>query len=81
MRDPYTWPDQKIYSTFIIGGQYKTVLSYYYSFNHVIQNLLDEFFEGDPTKAKPIVVINAGIVSPNDAEYLVANDLPDLVLE
>lgn len=81
MCEPYAWADQRVYSTFIIGGQYKTTLSQYYSFSQVIQNLLDEFFEGDTTKAKPVVLVSAGIVSPNDIEFLVGNDFPDLVLE
>ena len=78
MYEFHKWINARMYSTIIIGGTYKTVLSFFEPFEKIVDTLIDEFDSIE--KAKPVIVVSATVCDEFVSRYLLENDIPNVVI-
>lgn len=75
-----SWVDYRIFSTFVVGPEYITVLSYFKTFDDVVEEVISKMQEENKT-LKPFVVLRADSLSTQDADILKEYDIPLVIME
>lgn len=83
MKSPRQWRDYIIWSTFIVGHQYVTVLANFKCFEEVVETVLNYIEElNEPNGRKiPFVLLNAHDISDAHSEQLKELELVTIVME
>lgn len=76
----HNWIDYRIFATFIVGPEYVTVLSYFKTFEDVVEAVVSHMTEQNKTLL-PFVLLSGNSLSDPDANKLKEYDLPSLILE
>ena len=76
----HNWEKYIIYSVFIVGPNYISVVSYYWSFIHVMEQLLS-YVEDKGYSTTPFVLLTESTKTQTDVDFMIQNNLITLVLD
>src|ERR1700758_856376 len=74
------FPNCQLLVTLLVRGRYYSVISRFCTFTDMIQQLCDQLGY-TLEQAQRVVFLNAVFIGARDVDYLVANELVDLVAE